>query len=81
MFYTFLNSSHPIGTAAASFSGGMFEMNVGKSVKKLDKPDYSYIMFSKRQAASGKRQAASGKRQAASGKRQARLRMLEGFIL
>jgi hypothetical protein len=67
MFYTFLTPSHPIGTAAASFAGGMFGMGIEKSVKKLDKPDYSYIMFGKRQAASGKRQAASGKRQAASG--------------
>jgi hypothetical protein len=63
MFYAFLNLSHFIGTAAASFTGGMFGVGVGKSVKKLDKPDYSYIMVGKRQAASGKRQAASGKRQ------------------
>jgi hypothetical protein len=47
MFYTFLNPSHPIGTVAASFAGGMFGINVGKSVKKLDKLNYSYIMFSK----------------------------------
>jgi hypothetical protein len=67
MFYTFPIPSHPIGAAAASFAGRMFGVSVGKSVKKLDKPDYFYIMF--------------GKRQAASGKRQARLRMLEGFIL
>jgi hypothetical protein len=71
MFYTFLAPLHPIEVAAASFADGMFEMGVEKSVKKLDKQNYSYIMFCKRQAASGKRQAASGKRQAASGKRQA----------
>jgi hypothetical protein len=59
MFYTFLIPSHPIGAAAASFADGMFGVNVEKSVKKLDKPDYSYIMSGKRQAASGKRQAAS----------------------
>jgi hypothetical protein len=44
MFYTFLNPSHPIGTAAASFAGGMFGMNVEKSVKKLDKLNYSCIL-------------------------------------
>jgi hypothetical protein len=47
MFYTFLNPSHSIGTAAMSFAGRMFGVGIGKSVKKLDKPDYFYIMFSK----------------------------------
>jgi hypothetical protein len=59
MFYTFLAPSYSIETAAMPFAGGMFGVGVEKSVKKLDKPDYSCIMFGKRQAASGKRQAAS----------------------
>jgi hypothetical protein len=59
MFYTFLTPSHSIGTVAMPFAGGMFGAGVEKSVKKLDKLDYSYIMVGKRQAASGKRQAAS----------------------
>jgi hypothetical protein len=45
MFYTFLTPSHPIGTAAASFAGGMFGVSVEKSVKKLDKLNHSYIML------------------------------------
>jgi hypothetical protein len=32
-----------------SSAGGMFEVNVGESVKKFDKSDYSCIMFSKQQ--------------------------------
>jgi hypothetical protein len=59
MFYTFLTPSHPIGTATVSFADGMPGLNVGKSVKKLDKQNYSYIMFGKQQAASSKQQAAS----------------------
>jgi hypothetical protein len=80
MFYTFLTPSHPIGAAAASFAGGMFGVNIGKSVKKLDKPDYSYIMVGKQQAASSKQQAASSKQQAASSKQSCMLK-LKDFIL
>jgi hypothetical protein len=80
MFCTFLNPSHSIGTAAASFTGGMFGVGVGKSVKKLDKPDYSYIMIGKQQAASSKQQAASSKQQAASSKQGCMLK-LKVFIL
>jgi hypothetical protein len=47
MFYTFLISSHPIGVAATSSAGGMFGVGVRKSVKKLDKLNYSYIMLRK----------------------------------
>jgi hypothetical protein len=47
MFYTFLTPSHSIGTAATSFAGGMFGMGIEKSVKKLDKLNYSYIMCRK----------------------------------
>jgi hypothetical protein len=61
MFYTFLAPSHSIGTAAMPFAGGMFGVGVEKSVKNLDKPDYSYIMVDKQQATSNKQQATSGK--------------------
>jgi hypothetical protein len=34
MFYTSLTHSHSIGTTAAPFAGGTFEVGIQKSVKK-----------------------------------------------
>ncbi|MDR2165111.1 MAG: hypothetical protein LBO79_05685, partial [Zoogloeaceae bacterium] len=51
----------------------MCERDAGKSVKRLDKPEYANIIIAggRRQAAGGRRQAAGGRRQAAGGRRQA----------
>ncbi|MDR2164392.1 MAG: hypothetical protein LBO79_01915, partial [Zoogloeaceae bacterium] len=70
MFSTLPFSEASTETSAVLRACNMCGRNAGKSVKRLDKPEYADIIISKQQTANSKQQTANSKQQTANSKQQ-----------